>query len=283
MKNNYEMFNIEKIIQEEDKLGIKMEDKVSIIIPVYNAEKFISKTIESVLSQSYKNWEMLIMNDKSTDNSYEVILKYSKLDDRIKLINTEKNMGVVKGRNTLIEMATGKYIAFLDADDIWKPNKLEKQIYFMQKNNYSFTYTAYEKIDENGVVFGKIGVPLKVSYNQLLKTCVIGCLTAVYDTEKLGKIYMPTNTKREDFATWLSILKKIDFAYGIKENLSQYRVYENQSSGKKAKMAKENWKLYREIEKLNLLKACYYFSHYAVRGVLRTKFLKIARFIGFLD
>ena len=103
MKNNYEMFNIEKIIQEEDKLGIKMEDKVSIIIPVYNAEKFISKTIESVLSQSYKNWEMLIMNDKSTDNSYEVILKYSKLDDRIKLINTEKNMGVVKGRNTLIE------------------------------------------------------------------------------------------------------------------------------------------------------------------------------------
>lgn len=153
----------------------------------------------------------------------------------------------------------------------------------MRKNNYAFTYTAYEKVDENGNPLGIMGVPDQVSYRELLKTCVIGCLTAVYDTEKLGKVYMPLGTKREDFATWLKILKKVDFAYGIKESLAQYRVYENQSSGKKAKMAKENWKLYREIEKLNLLKACYYFSHYAVRGVLRTKFPKIARFLGVLD
>ena len=260
-----------------------MKNLVSIITPSYNSAKFIGKTIESVLDQIYQNWEMIVVDDVSLDNSSDIVEKYCKKDNRIRLIKLEKNSGAAVARNRAIEEAKGRYIAFLDADDMWKPEKLEKQIYFMQKNNYSFTYTAYEKIDENGVVFGKIGVPLKVSYNQLLKTCVIGCLTAVYDTEKLGKIYMPTNTKREDFATWLSILKKIDFAYGIKENLSQYRVYENQSSGKKAKMAKENWKLYREIEKLNLLKACYYFSHYAVRGVLRTKFPKIARFIGFLD
>ena len=276
---------------EKNYYGNKMElinsnievKSVSIITPSYNSEKYISKTIDSVLSQTYQNWEMIVVDDVSLDNSNEIIEEYCKKDSRIKLIKLEKNSGAAVARNRAIKEAKGRYIAFLDADDIWKAEKLEKQIYFMQKNNYSFTYTAYEKIDENGVVFGKIGVPLKVSYNQLLKTCVIGCLTAVYDTEKLGKIYMPTNTKREDFATWLSILKKIDFAYGIKENLSQYRVYENQSSGKKAKMAKENWKLYREIEKLNLLKACYYFSHYAVRGVLRTKFPKIARFIGFLD
>ncbi|OCL99253.1 putative teichuronic acid biosynthesis glycosyltransferase TuaG [Aliarcobacter thereius] len=256
---------------------------VSIITPSYNSEKFISKTIDSVISQTYENWEMIIVDDVSPDNVNEIIEEYIKKDSRIKLIKLEKNSGAAFARNRAIEEAKGRFIAFLDADDCWKKDKLEIQINFMIKNDYAFTYTAYEKIDENGNFLGNMGVPQKVSYSNLLKTCVIGCLTSVYDVQKLGKVYMPTNTKREDFATWLSILKKIDFAYGIKENLSQYRVYENQSSGKKAKMAKENWKLYREIEKLNLLKACYYFSHYAVRGVLRTKFPKIARFIGFLD
>ncbi|MCT7492530.1 glycosyltransferase family 2 protein [Aliarcobacter cryaerophilus] len=256
---------------------------VSIITPSYKSEKFISQTIESVLGQTYQNWEIIIVDDVSPDNSNKIIEEYSKKDSRIKLIKLEKNSGAAVARNIAIEESKGRYIAFLDADDIWKPEKLEKQIEFMRKNNYAFTYTAYEKIDENGLVFGEIGVPLKVSYNQLLKTCVIGCLTAVYDTNKLGKVYMPTNTKREDFATWLSICKKVDFAYGIKENLSQYRVYKSQSSNKKVKMAKENWKLYREIEKLNIFKAIYYFSHYAIRGILRTKFPKIAIFLGVLD
>jgi glycosyltransferase involved in cell wall biosynthesis len=269
---------VERVDRED---GVK--NLVSIITPSYNSAKFIGKTIESVLDQIYQNWEMIIVDDVSPDNSNEIIEEYCKKDTRIKLIKLEQNSGAAVARNRAIKEARGRYIAFLDADDMWKSEKLEKQIKFMEKNNYSFTYTAYEKVVENGVVSGSVGVPAKVSYSELLKTCVIGCLTAIYDVEKLGKVYMPTNTKREDFATWLNVLKKIDFAYGIKENLAQYRVYENQSSGKKAKMAKENWKLYREIEKLNLLKACYYFSHYAVRGVLRTKFPKIARFIGFLD
>ncbi len=260
-----------------------MKNLVSIITPSYNSAKFIGKTIESVLDQIYQNWEMIIVDDVSPDNSNKIIEEYSKKDTRIKLIKLEQNSGAAVARNRAIKESKGRYIAFLDADDMWKPEKLEKQIEFMRKNNYAFTYTAYEKIDENGLVFGEIGVPLKVSYNQLLKTCVIGCLTAIYDVEKLGKVYMPTNTKREDFATWLNILKKVDFAYGIKQNLSQYRVYKSQSSNKKVKMAKENWKLYREIEKLNIFKAIYYFSHYAIRGILRTKFPKIARIIGVLD
>lgn len=260
-----------------------MKNLVSIITPSYNSAKFIGKTIESVLDQIYQNWEMIIVDDVSPDNSNKIIEEYSKKDTRIKLIKLEQNSGAAVARNRAIKESKGRYIAFLDADDMWKPEKLEKQIEFMRKNNYAFTYTAYEKIDENGLVFGEIGVPLKVSYNQLLKICVIGCLTAIYDVEKLGKVYMPTNTKREDFATWLNILKKVDFAYGIKQNLSQYRVYKSQSSNKKVKMAKENWKLYREIEKLNIFKAIYYFSHYAIRGILRTKFPKIARIIGVLD
>lgn len=260
-----------------------MKELVSIITPSYNSEKFIRKTIDSVLSQTYKNWEMIIVDDVSPDNANDIIEEYIKKDSRIKLIRLEKNSGAAIARNKAIEESKGRYIAFLDADDCWKKDKLEKQINFMLKNDYAFTYTAYEKVDENGNFLGNMGVPKKVSYSDLLKTCVIGCLTAIYDTQKLGKIYMPTNTKREDFATWLSILKKNDFAYGIKEDLAQYRVYETQSSSKKAKMAKENWKLYREIEKLNIFKASYYFSQYAVRGVLRTKFPKIARLIKVLD
>ena len=160
---------------------------VSIITPSYKSEKFISQTIESVLGQTYQNWEIIIVDDVSPDNSNKIIEEYSKKDSRIKLIKLEKNSGAAVARNIAIEESKGRYIAFLDADDIWKPEKLEKQIEFMRKNNYAFTYTAYEKVDENGVVFGKIGVPLKVSYNQLLRTCVIGCLTAVYDREKLAK------------------------------------------------------------------------------------------------
>lgn len=256
---------------------------VSIITPSYNSEKFISKTVDSVLSQTFKNWEMIIVDDVSPDNANDIIEEYIKKDSRIKLIKLEKNAGAAEARNMAIKEAKGRFIAFLDSDDCWKEDKLEKQINFMLKNDYSFTYTAYEKIDENGNFLGTMGIPDKVSYNSLLKTCVIGCLTSVYDVQKLGKVYMPKNTKREDFATWLNILKKVDFAYGIKEELAEYRVYENQSSGKKAKMAKENWKLYREIEKLNIFKASYYFTHYAVRGVLRTKFPKVARLLGVLD
>ncbi|RXJ95888.1 glycosyl transferase [Arcobacter sp. AHV-9/2010] len=256
---------------------------VSIITPSYNSSKFISKTIESVLSQTYKNWEMIIVDDVSSDNSNEIIESYIQKDSRIKLIKLEQNGGAAIARNRAIEEAKGRYIAFLDADDIWKDKKLEKQIEFMQRNDYAFTYTAYEKVDEHGKVFGKIGVPSKVSYNQLLKTCVIGCLTAVYDTEKLGKVYMPLIQKRQDFGLWLKILKKIDFAYGINESFAFYTVRDDSISANKKSAAQFTWKLYRDVEKLNLIKASYYFSHYAIRGVLRTKFPKIARFIGVLD
>ena len=153
----------------------------------------------------------------------------------------------------------------------------------MQKSNYAFTYTAYEKVDEFGKIFGKMGIPSQVSYSDLLKTCVIGCLTVIYDSYKLNKVYMPLIRKRQDFGLWLKILKKVDFAYGIKEPLAFYTVREDSISANKKSAAHFTWKLYREIEKLNLIKSCYYFSHYAIRGILRNKFPKIARFIGFLD
>ncbi|MBE0472221.1 MAG: glycosyltransferase family 2 protein [Methyloprofundus sp.] len=256
---------------------------VSIITPSYNSAPFISDTVGSVLRQSLYDWEMIIVDDCSTDGSVELIDSFVAQDSRIKLIQLSENSGAAVARNTAIEAAQGRYIAFLDSDDIWLPNKLETQLQFMQERDIAFSYSAYEKIDEQGQPLGLMGVPDKVNYDQLLKCCVIGCLTAIYDTHKLGKVYMPTNTKREDFGTWLQILKKVDYAYGINVVQAHYRVYATQSSAKKSKMALENWRLYRDVEQLNLLKASYYFSNYAVRGVLRTKFPSLARKLHILD
>lgn len=256
--------------------------RVTIITPSYNSARFIDGTIQSVLNQSFSDWEMIIVDDCSKDNSIELIQSFVKRDTRIKLIQLSENSGAAVARNTAIMAAQSRYVAFLDSDDFWLPDKLEKQLAFMQENDYPFTYSAYDKIYENGHIFGHIGVPDSVSYSDLLKTCSIGCLTVMYDTDFFGKVYMPTNTKREDFATWLSMLKKVDCAHGFNETLALYRVYENQTSAKKSKMAKENWRIYREIEGFGLIKAIYYFSHYAVRGLLRSKHPRLARILGVL-
>lgn len=221
--------------------------KVSIITPIYNCEDYLEQTIKSVVSQTYQHWEMIIVDDCSTDNSFQIAQKYAAQDNRFIVLKLDKNSGAAVARNVATEAASGRFIAFLDSDDLWNPDKLDQQLSFMLKNNYAFTYSAYEKINESGEVFGLVNVPTKVSYKNLLKTNVIGCLTSIYDAKQLGKVYMPTNTKREDFATWLNILKHESFAYGLNISLAQYRVYVGQSSSKKARMAHENWKLYRKL------------------------------------
>ena len=246
-----------------------MKDLVSIITPSYSSEKFISATIESVLNQTYKNWEMIIVDDCSPDNSNEIIESYMKKDSRIKLIKLEKNSGPAVARNRAIEEAKGRYIAFLDADDLWISDKLEKQIDFMQKNDLIFTYSAYKLIDENDNYLGEFIPPEIVSYYSILKTNPIGCLTAIYDTQKLGKICMPNVLKRQDYGLWLKILKKIKQTKGILEPLAIYRLRKNSVSSNKFKAAQYQWKIYREVEKLNVLKSIYYFTHYAIKGILK--------------
>ena len=255
---------------------------ISIITPSHNASQFISETIRSVLNQSFSDWEMIIVDDCSADNSVEVIRAFVEQDSRIKLIRLSVNSGAAVARNTAIEAAQGRYIAFLDSDDLWLPDKLEKQLAFMQVDNYPFAYTAYDKIDENGQVFGHIGVPDKVCYSDLLKMCSIGCLTAIYDTEYFGKVTMPLIRKRQDLGLWLKLLKKTDYAYGLNETLAQYRVRTDSISANKANAAKFTWRLYSEVEGLSLIKASYYFSHYAVRGLLRTKAPGLAKLLGVL-
>lgn len=259
-----------------------MNPSISIITPSHNCSSFISETIQSALKQSFTDWEMIIVDDCSTDHSVVVIQSFVEQDSRIKLIQLAENSGAAVARNRAVEAAQGRYIAFLDSDDLWLLNKLEKQLAFMQANNYPFSYAAYDKIDENGQVFGHIGVPDRVCYSDLLKMCSIGCLTAMYDTEYFGKVYMPLIRKRQDLGLWLRLLKKTDYAYGLNETLAQYRVRMDSISANKANAAKFIWRLYREVEGLNLIKASYYFSHYAIRGLLRTKAPGLARILGVL-
>lgn len=244
---------------------------VSIITPLYNSEEFISETIESVSAQSYKNWEMLIIDDCSNDNGVNIVKKYQQNNDNIKLVQLSKNSGAAVARNEGIKLSTGRYIAFLDSDDLWHPEKLEKQISFMKKNDYAFTYTNYQKMSESGGLIDVIvKSPSKLNYKKALHTNYIGCLTAIYDTEKLGKLYMPEIRKRQDYGLWLKILKKVD-GYGLDENLAYYRVRNNSVSANKFKLIKYNWRLYRDIENLSILKSSYYIFYTIMIKLLKLK------------
>lgn len=244
---------------------------VTIIMPSYDSEKFIIESVESVLAQTYSNWELIIVDDCSPDDSNRIITKYVDNDSRIKLIKLQKNSGPAVARNTAIEAASGRYIAFLDSDDVWLPNKLEKQIKFMQDNDLAFTYSSYKLVGEDNEDLGLFITKDKISYFDMLKTCSVGCLTAIYDTEKIGKQYMPLILKRQDYGLWLKILKLIGETKGILEPLATYRLRKNSVSSNKVKAAKYQWKIYREIEKLSFLKSLYYFAFYAYNGVTKYK------------
>lgn len=244
---------------------------VSIIMPCYNASEIIGKSIESVLNQTYSNWELLITNDCSKDNSEEIVRNYMVKDDRIKLYTLEKNSGVAAARNNSINYAKGDYIAFLDSDDIWFATKLERQVELMCMNNVQFCYTAYRKIDNEDAFISK---PIHVSdkgidYKQLLKHNEMGCLTVIMSREALGDNRM-VKVGHEDYVLWLSILRERGIkAYGINEVLAGYRVGNESISSNKLKAAGFTWNIYRNIEKLNLLKSCYFFSNYALRAFLK--------------
>lgn len=235
-----------------------MDNLVSIITPSYKSENFISQTIESVLNQTYQNWELIIVDDASPDNANKIIEEFCKKDNRIRLIKLEKNSGPAVARNTAIKEAKGRYIAFLDADDMWLPQKLEKQIEFMKKNNFSFTFTYYKKVNRKEKYFSIIKAPLKVNYKMLLRNNYIGCLTAIYDAKILGKVYMPSIRKRQDYGLWLKLLKKVDYAYCLPEVLSIYRIQSESVSSNKLHLLAYNYNLFREIEGFSIIKSLFY-------------------------
>jgi teichuronic acid biosynthesis glycosyltransferase TuaG len=249
-----------------------MNHKVSIITPLYNAEAWIEETAQSIFNQTYQNWEWIIVNDCSKDNSLEVVQNLAKKDSRIRILSNEKNVRTAQTRNNGIRESKGKYLAFIDSDDIWHPQKLEKQVKFMQLTGAKLSYHAYRKFRGGMENQGElIRVPEKVNYNDLLKSNVIACLSAMYDTEALGKVEMPDGYKaREDYLTWLKILRTTnEYAHGINECLGYYRILQSSYSAQKKEMAILQWRLYREVEKLSLPRTVINFIFYALNGFLK--------------
>jgi len=249
----------------------KKEELVSIIMPAYNCGDFIGATLDSVINQSYKNWEVIIVDDCSTDNTADVVQEYIKKDNRIKYHKLEKNSGAAVARNKAVDLASGKYMAFLDSDDVWFPEKLTKQIGFMEQNDYGFTCTSYTKIDEQGEYLNRtIVAQPKRDYDGVLKTCP-GNSTVVYNAEKLGKFKIPDIKKRNDYVMWLQVIKKEKYLYGIEEPLGSHRIRTEGISSNNKSLVGYHWKVYREIENLSLLKSSYLMVYWVVATVFKLR------------
>lgn len=249
-----------------------MRDLISIITPTYNCGKFIVETIDSVIKQTYQNWELIIVDDCSLDNTKELVREYTKQDNRIKYHLLEKNSGAAIARNKAMELASGTYMAFLDSDDLWPEDKLERQLSFMKDNNYYFTCTAYEQVNEEGKRLNKtINTKIKTNYNGVLLSCPVGNSTVMYNVKKLGKFRVPNIRKRNDDALWLQILKKEKYIYGMHDVLMKYRLRKNSISSNKVELIKYHWYLYRKIEHLSISRSLFHISYWVVIKVLKIK------------
>lgn len=232
------------------------ENLVSIIMPSYNTAAYIKETINSVISQTYQQWELIIVDDCSTDNTDEIVGSFLK-DSRIRYMKNERNSGAAVSRNRAIREARGKWIAFLDSDDLWMSEKLEKQIAFMKRNEYSFSYTSYEEIDVDGNSTGvKVTGPKKITEIGMFNYCWLGCLTVMYDAEKIGLIQIEDIKKNNDYAMWLKVCKKAD-CYLLDELLAKYRKGRagSVSTHSIGTMIGWHYKLFREAEKQGVVKS----------------------------
>lgn len=244
-----------------------MESLVSVIMPTYNSETTVVKSINSVISQSYKNWELLVTDDCSVDKTNELLQEIVKSDKRIKVFTLNKNSGAGIARNNSIKHAAGSFIAFIDSDDEWLPNKLLKQIKFMTSNNYILTFTSYKVFDLNGNFLKDVIAKNKIKYNDMLKSNYIGCSTAIYNSGVIGKKYMPIIRKRQDYGLWIDIIKITKSAYGLEESLTKYNVMTNSISKNKFGLIKHQWFFYRKTLNLNFissLRSMYYSIYYSL-------------------
>lgn len=243
---------------------IKYKDNlISIIVPAFNAVETLEMTICSIQDQSYDSWEALVVDDASSDATGELMRRLAEMDHRIRPIFLEKNQGAAVARNEGIRQAEGRYVAFLDADDNWDSLKLEKQLDFMQRNSYGFTYTGYTNVYERDDRQDRpIRVPESLDLSASLKNTVIGCLTVMIDRELIGEFYMPEIRSGQDHVAWWHILEKGHRAYGLQENLAYYRIGRHTLSSNKLRTARKRWYNYRQVMGFSRIKALYYFSFY---------------------
>lgn len=248
-----------------------MAPLVSIITPVYNAERFIDDTIQSVLDQTFENWEHLLINDCSTDGSLAILDRYAEQDSRIRVFTLIENSGAAVARNVGLYNAKGRYIAFIDSDDMWAKDKLVKQLSFMKEHDLAFTYTDFAFVNEDGeMIKAQAHVPESLSYEGLLKNTAIACSTVIIDKEKVGNFMMPLVRKGQDTATWLKIMRETGVtAYGIGEVLNYYRQVSGSISSNKLAALKRTWYTYYHLENLPFLTASYYFISYVWNAIKR--------------
>lgn len=258
----------------EYKINVNMkENLISIVTPMYNGEKYVEETINSVLKQTYPNWEMIIVDDGSKDNGPAIVEKFAQADNRIKLIR-QKNAGSSAARNNGLKNIQGRYVSFLDSDDFWEPNFLEEQLNFIKEKKSPIVFASYKRINAEGKeILKPFIVPEKVNYKSLLKSCSISCLTAMFDREKTGNVFFneAMGSLRDDFVFWLSILKQGGYAYGNKNVLASYRVFASSTTGNKKKVMKPQFMVYYKVEKLGLIKSIYYFINWAINGFFKYK------------
>ena len=248
-----------------------MNDLISIVVPVYEVERFITETIEAVQKQVYQNWELILVDACSKDRSCAIIEEMAVGDSRIRLIRQVKNQGAAKARNCGVNNATGRYLCFLDSDDLWEPDKLSSELAFLQEKQAGFVFTGYEFADEYGKALGKIvRVPEQITYSEALKNTTIFTSTVMIDREQIKDedIFMP-DIASEDTATWWHLLKVYGKAYGLDRNLVKYRRSANTLSSNKVEAIKRIWRLYRKQEKLNIFYSAYCMCFWALRAVLR--------------
>lgn len=239
--------------------------EVSIITPSYNSALYLNETIDSVLNQTFQDWEWLITDNCSNDNTIDIIKKYN--DKRIKLTILDKNKGAGVARNYSLHRAKGRFITFLDSDDYWHPSFLEKMITFMKINNLELAYSSYSRCNEHlEPILKDFTADTIVNFNNLLKTCRLSLLSSMYDSQRVGKFFFPQETKREDHIMWLNLLKKIPYGKPLNETLAKYRMREGSVSRNKADIVKDQYLVYRSFMGFSVFKSIYYTLFWAING-----------------
>lgn len=249
-----------------------MAHLVSIVMPVHNAESYIEEAIRSVMQQTYQEWELLVVDDASTDLSMQIAHRLAAIDSRIKILVNERNTGYpATPRNKAIDAAQGRYIAFLDSDDIWLPGKLEQQLpFFGDDERVGVVFSNYEKVDVNAQRANRVvSAPSQTNYKQLLLGNVIGNVTGIYDTQRVGKVHF-RKVRHEDYAMWLSILKRGFIARNTGTVTALYRVTGSSVSSCKFRLLSWQWNIYRRVEKLSFFSSVYYYINYAIRGLIKS-------------
>lgn len=249
------------------------KELISIVLPTYNSEKYVSSTIDSVRAQTYVDWELIVTDDASTDNTYKILEEYRDRDNRIKIHRLQVNSGAAVSRNKSLQFCNSHFIAFIDSDDSWCIQKLAYQINFMKKNQCPISFTPYKLIDEKGKELNRIvKAKEKVNYSSYLKNTIIGMSTSMVNTSITGPLSFKNIRTRQDTYLWITLLKKGFVAYGLKKPLAFYRIRNDSVSSNKIKAAKQVWKLYFVYENLGFLKAVYYFTFYTFNA-LKKRFL----------